>query len=602
MVDLDGIIFGEIRIKNKALYMKYLIFVFFFLFGFIYCSGQTKTTQVSFSGYVDGYYVQASGNLEYRFSWLFSPEVKAEFINLKVTRIDYEGVQYDYLKNNRNINFPYSCSGYATLTEVKCSMPYGGFLATSKNLYATPGLTTFDFATESFKQRYNNETAENKNKIVDDWVSSPYIYDVKILKLHSSVISGIIDDIKRTLRQEAEEKEKKEEKERLAKLEKEKEEKELKRQAEEEKAEELKRQAEEENKTGSSASGGENKKSSSSKKDKESKSKEKSFEKEDQEKAESSEVDDSYKYRMYADAKYKAGQYERNGNIREAIRWYKVALGYSYNLEIENKIKSLETQQDLNTVAVGTATFITGFNDAFDDASRGRINRLVMSSAFHVSKSTYEETFPSKSSKVHMEAHLGLDWYFWMAKKKLAFHLGFFGDYASINDKAEFQFSDDYWTFDSEKLIIGGRSGINLFGIVELDYVFRGLKLKAEYSYQDPNYTGSGISYIDVPYGGKLHFDGGLRAAIYLARKAEFFVRASGWYINGSGDGMLSMVDTTPASNSSYTKSKGLRLEIVKRPWSFGIFRTNHFYSNSLTNDLTMNTWGVGVLFGGGGR
>ena len=40
--------------------------------------GQTKTTQVSFIGYINGYNVKASGILEYRFSWVYYPEVKAE--------------------------------------------------------------------------------------------------------------------------------------------------------------------------------------------------------------------------------------------------------------------------------------------------------------------------------------------------------------------------------------------------------------------------------------------------------------------------------------------------------------------------------------------
>ncbi len=580
---LNGIIFGKFIQNFSTIIMKQLLFTFLFLFGFIYCSAQTKSTPVSFSGYVDGYYVQASGKLIYHFSWAVTPEVKAEFSNLEVTRIDYEGVQYDYLKNNKYINFPYSCSGYSTLTEIKCSMPYNGFNTVSKNLYSTSGLTGFDFTTESFKKKYNSETTERQNQIQRNWKSSPYIYDANILELNRSLINSIINDIKRSLEEETKEKElkKKKEEKRLADLKKEeirkKEEKE-KRLAELEKEKERKKQEKE--------------KREKEKREKEKKEKEKEKQKD--------KVDNSYKFERYAEATAKARQYESNGNISEAIRWYKIALSYSYNHQIENKVKVLEQQQDLNTIASGTAYFITGMNEAFANGSKERIKRIIMSSSYHVSKSTFDEDQPSKSSKVHLEAHLGLDWYFWLVKEKVAFHSGFFGDYTSIDDESP-EFSDNRWFFDVEKIVLGNRSGINLFGRFEIDYVFRGLKLKGEYSHIDPNYTGIGDRYLDIPYGGKLQFDGGLRAAVFLANRSNFIVRASGWYINGSGEGMLSMVDPVPEINTSYTRSSGLRLEIIRAPWAFGIFRTSHFYNNSLTNDLTMNTWGVGVLFGGGG-
>jgi hypothetical protein len=572
--------------------------------------GQTKTTQVSFSGYVNGHYVKATGILEYRFSWAFSPVVKAEFKTLEITRIDYEGVQYDHLKNRSKIRFPYSCAGYPTNTEIKCSMPYIGFNSVNNNLYATSGSVGFDFTTPEFKQKYNSESSAKKSQIQNEWEAKPFVSDVIIVELSSSLINDIINDIKSTLNQEAREKEEEEqrlEEERLAELEKEEEEErqrqeeeeERQRQEEEERLAELEKEKED---TSASSGGGTSKSKKKKEKEKKSDSKNDDYDIEDDENSssKSNSQDNSEQYRLYADAHYKARQAEANGNISQALYWYKVANGYSYNSETYNKIKSLETQQNINNVAAGAVTFATGFDEAFRDLEDGRIDKLTMSSAYHYAKSTFLESPASKGSKGHLEAYLAFDFYMWIVKHKLGVHLSAFGSFANSEKELEYP-RDDAWIFEFTKLELGGTAGINFFGLLDVDYIYRGLKLSGEYSYNVPNtVTGFGLTSIETPFGGSLHFDGGLRAAIYLSRKKSFFVRASAWYINGSEEGMLTTFDPKSTKKTTSTQSQGVRLEIVKRPWSFGIFRNKHIYNNPMSNNLSVNAWGIGLLFGVG--
>jgi len=546
-------------------------------------SAQNKTTQVAYSGTSHGYYVKASGVLDYYFTWVAFPEIKAGYQNLEITHLEYKGVLYDVYNNRGAIQFPYSCKGFTTPTTLKASLPLGEIHSVTKDLWTLGWLTGYDFTSSTFKRAYNDLPTAEKEKVQQRWENSAFVLDASIVSINRSLINNIVDDIESTLRDEQREKERKEEEERLKKEEEERQRKEK----EEEERRQRERVAEEKRIA-------DRKEKDRKNREREKKEKKEREEEERREKERQKEVSNNIK--LYGEAYNKARNAEAAGNLNEALKWYRIADSYSYNPQVRQKIQALEQQNDLTNMAAGAATFITGFNSAFEGLDEGRLVRGTMTSAFHYAESTYKEEFASRGSKAHFEGFMAFDFYMWMVRQKLAFHLGIFGNYAASSK----ELTGDARGFDSEKLELGATSGINFFGLLEVDYLYRALKLDGEYRYVIDNPNGFGLSTIEVPFGGGLHFDGGLRAAIYLARKKHFFIRTSAWYINGSGEGMLAMVDPTPADQTTFTESQGFRIELVKRPWSFSFFRSYNAYYNLLENNLSVDTWGIGLLFGGG--
>ncbi|WGH75352.1 hypothetical protein P8625_14960 [Tenacibaculum tangerinum] len=190
---------------------RVLISVLFFLCFNTVC-GQTKTTMVSFSGYVNGNYVNVTAEMNYRFVFRAGePEVQASWKWFKVNYVNYKGVRYSYLNNRKFIKFPYSLtSNFITQVELTAVPPtYSGFENVVKNMHGT---TTQNFFFSLNQRVWNAYSITERKKAKLSWLETPFINRATILSLSGNAINSIFNDIEKTLQEEKEEKEEKKEK------------------------------------------------------------------------------------------------------------------------------------------------------------------------------------------------------------------------------------------------------------------------------------------------------------------------------------------------------------------------------------------------------
>lgn len=216
-------------------------------------------------------------------------------------------------------------------------------------------------------------------------------------------------------------------------------------------------------------------------------------------------------------------------------------------------------------------------NEGFADLPTGRMNGSLVFS---------------------LSAYGLFDYNIWFGPyKKAGLHLGVTASGSQLWEPytGSNSFTGDYDSQPSN-LDFGVFAGLNLFGRMELDYYFRGLSIKGEYSTEDHN---SIQGRLDTPIGGKMHFNSGARASVYFLNNKELFIRGTGWYVDALPGSPVKFLDN--ANNDQIqTVSYGYRLEIGKRPWSFILFSQHDAYYTTEALNVGLNAWGVGVGFGGG--
>lgn len=301
---------------------------------------------------------------------------------------------------------------------------------------------------------------------------------------------------------------------------------------------------------------------------------------------------------MFNEAVANARNAEANGDYQTALEQYTRAYNLKNQYWIRGKIQEMEQRARTQAMAAGTAVFISGMNEGFADLPTGRMNgSLVFSLNF--SDLNYGVTDGLGGMKGGSLGAYGVfDYNIWFGPyKKAGLHIGMTASYSGLWDT--YTGSNPFTgSYDSEpsNTDFGVFGGLNLFGRLELDYYFRGLAIKGEYSTEDPN---SIQGRLDTPMGGDMHFDGGARASIYLFNNKEFFIRTTGWYVDALAGSPVKFLD--PANNDQVqTVSYGYRLEIGKRPWSFVLFSRHDAYYTTEAINVGLNSWGVGVGFGGG--
>ncbi|TNE26552.1 MAG: hypothetical protein EP346_13730 [Bacteroidetes bacterium] len=293
-------------------------------------------------------------------------------------------------------------------------------------------------------------------------------------------------------------------------------------------------------------------------------------------------------------------QAEANGNYHQAINYYKEALKYKDDYYLRQRIKELEPQADTQAIAAGAVTFAVGMEEAFGDLPTGRIRYgTYVSSISYMGMDMYRTDGLPGVEMTGMSGYVAYDHNFWLDKNAYTgIHLGVDGFLSTPWDNyIDNAGTDNEWTFSLDNYwTLGGYVGFNLYGYLEIDYYIRGLAIEGERYGEDANLNES----YSVGFGGPVHYDGGLRSALYLVRNKELFIRAVGWWVDNTDKSPIGFLDFTNNTDIR-TQSMGYRLEIVKRPWCFAFYHqvdSYYPYNNSL--NIGIDTWGIGLAFGGG--
>lgn len=181
---------------------KLIIYLSFFAL-----NSQIKTTMVSFSGYVNGHYINTTGEIDYKFIFQGDPEVQASWKWFKVNYVNYKGVKYSSLNNRKYIKFPYSLTSSFTTNVELTSVPptKSGFESITKNMYGKQ-IQNYSFTLD--KGTWTKYSISERQKEKTSWLETPFINRATIISLSGAAINSIFNDIKRTLEEEKKDKEK----------------------------------------------------------------------------------------------------------------------------------------------------------------------------------------------------------------------------------------------------------------------------------------------------------------------------------------------------------------------------------------------------------
>lgn len=291
---------------------------------------------------------------------------------------------------------------------------------------------------------------------------------------------------------------------------------------------------------------------------------------------------------------------EANGNYQLAINYYKEALKYKDDYFLRQRIAELEPQANTQAVAAGAVTFAMGMEEAFGDLPTGRIRYgTYVSSISYMGTDMYRTDGLPGVEMSGISGYAAYDHNFWLDKNAYTgIHFGVDGFLSTPWDNyIDNAGTDDEWTFSLDNYwTLGGYVGFNLYGYFEIDYYIRGLAIEGRRFGEDADLNDS----YSVGFGGPVHYDGGLRSALYLVRNKEFFIRAVGWWVDNTDDSPIGFLDFTNNTDIR-TQSMGYRLEIVSRPWCFAFYHqvdSYYPYNNSL--NIGIDTWGIGLAFGAG--
>lgn len=295
----------------------------------------------------------------------------------------------------------------------------------------------------------------------------------------------------------------------------------------------------------------------------------------------------------YAYAIRRAEQAEENGNIREALQYYREANAYRSSYQLEQKIEQLQQQADIEQIGELTGTVVTGM---LSDLRTGTAEKL--NGVFSISGSMGNHDYgitPGLGTYAHRTGSLFIlaEKIFWLSSSQ---SLGITAG-ASVNSRIDGYYLDgsNDRTLNIQNRDVNVHLGFNLGRRIEVAALLRHLKLKGELSDRNPN----GDSF-DTFYGGNGALATGVRGAVYLARQKEFFIRGVGIYVDSRSEGEFSSLNIIPV-NDVEMHSYGYRLELAYQPFIFSFYSTTDSYYNLTENgSFGFNHWGIGIGIGGG--
>jgi tetratricopeptide (TPR) repeat protein len=295
----------------------------------------------------------------------------------------------------------------------------------------------------------------------------------------------------------------------------------------------------------------------------------------------------------YAYAIRNAEQAEENGNIREALRFYREAYAYNSSYYLAQKIEQLQQRADVEQVGEVTGAIVTGL---FSELRSGSTE--LMNGVFSISGSMGSHDYgitPGLGSYNHQTGSLFIlaEKIFWLnSSEQVGLALG-----ANINSRIDGYYLDgaNDRTLYVENRDINLHLGLNFGRRIEITGLLRHLKLKGELSGRNQN-----DDSFDTIYGGNGGLATGIRGAVYLARQREFFIRGVGIYVDSRSDGQFRSLNVWPISDIEM-HSYGYRLELAYTPFIFSFYSTTDTYINLKQNgNFGFNHWGIGIGFGGG--
>lgn len=291
---------------------------------------------------------------------------------------------------------------------------------------------------------------------------------------------------------------------------------------------------------------------------------------------------------------------EANGNYQQAINYYTEALKYKDNYALRQRIQALQPHANSQAVAAGAVTFAMGMQEAFGDLPTGRIRYGTYTSNISYMDLNMNRTEDLGAANMYgVSGYISYDHNIWLDKNAYTgLHFGVDGFYGTEwNKYVSNEGSDREWTYTTDNYwTLGAFVGFNLYGYFEIDYYIRGLAIQGRRYGVHPDLNDS----YEVGFGGPVHYDGGLRTALYLFRNKEFFIRAVGWWVDNTDESPIGFLDFTNKTDIR-TQSMGYRVEIVSRPWCFSFYhQVDSYYPYNHSLNIGIDTWGIGLAFGAG--
>lgn len=289
-----------------------------------------------------------------------------------------------------------------------------------------------------------------------------------------------------------------------------------------------------------------------------------------------------------------AVQAEQNGDYISAIRYYEEALKYQEHYGIRQRLPTLRQQANTQAIATGTATVVSGMMEIREDMYKDKLDGVYLS-AITISSLSFNRTpgIYFSDDVFTGSIYATIDYTTWLDRtRNFGLHYGMDGRF-DFDQKQE----DDGIRYTTSSSNLAAYVGFKtLGGYLEVDYYLRGLYLEGEaygiFEGQNDEST--------VGLGGPIHWDGGLRAALYLWNDNTFFVRGVFHWVDNTENSPIGFLDFMNETNIR-TQSMGYRIEMGVTPFAFYFFHevnTYYPYNNSLP--IGMDIWGIGACFGAG--
>lgn len=283
-------------------------------------------------------------------------------------------------------------------------------------------------------------------------------------------------------------------------------------------------------------------------------------------------------------------------NFQEAWNYYRTALTYEDNYYTRQKRDNAYQKWEEQRAIQGGAMLVEGISEMRREAPTGRLNGTFYSN-FAYAATDYSRIPGLRFNDTYHGGTMAvsLDYNTWFNRtKSIGWHYGISAQLDVIpgvrggpND-IDLQ-GMDKWEFSAY-------TGLNFFGYVEIDYIFRGLSMNGEIYGFDEDLD----EYYTLDMGGGLSYDGGVRAAIYLLNQRDDFVRIVGHWINSSPNSPIGFLDFVDGGGVS-TSSMGYKVEWGHSPLSFTFFHTvDSYYPGFNAVPMGVDIWGIGIGWGTG--
>lgn len=281
------------------------------------------------------------------------------------------------------------------------------------------------------------------------------------------------------------------------------------------------------------------------------------------------------------------------GNYQAAWNYYRAALQYEDNYYTRQKRDNAYQKWEEQRALQGAVALGEGIAEMREEAPTGRLNG-TMFNAFSVTAYNYGRTPGISFNNDYYSASgvISFDYNTWFDRdRSFGWHYGVYGQLDLIpgveGNSRDLQ--------GMEKYEYGIYTGFNLYGYLEVDYFFRGMAMFGEVYGFDSDLD----EYYTRRLGGGLTYDGGIRAAVYLMRERNDFIRFVGYWIDSSPESTIAFLD--PVSRSASTASMGYKIEWGHSPLAFYVFHSvDSYYTDFGAIPMGIDTWGIGIGWGTG--